>query len=110
MGSMTNMTKWMLAAALALRTLGLGATQAHAARIGVRVYVGGPVAYVPPCPGPGYAWVAGYYAGGGGCRDSGVSRAVGWWCAAVTAGDTRWSTAAVPFIQTVSAGSSPSAA
>ncbi len=23
--------------------------------------VGGPQAYIPPCPGPGYAWVAGYW-------------------------------------------------
>jgi hypothetical protein len=42
--------------------LGAGATTAQAAEIGV--YIGGPVAYVPPCPGPGYAWVAGYYANG----------------------------------------------
>jgi hypothetical protein len=61
---MGSMKKWMVAAALALGTLGLGASQAQAARIGVGVYVGGPVAYVPPCPGPGYAWVAGYYANG----------------------------------------------
>ncbi len=62
---MGSMKKWMLGAALALGTLGLGATQqAHAARIGVGVYVGGPVAYVPPCPGPGYVWTAGYYANG----------------------------------------------
>jgi len=60
---MGSIKKWMLAAALALGTVGLGATQAHAARIGFGVYVGGP-AYVPPCPGPGYAWVAGYYANG----------------------------------------------
>jgi hypothetical protein len=61
---MGSMKKWMLAAALALGTVGLGATQAQAARIGVGVYVGGPVAYVPPCPGPGYLWTAGYYNGG----------------------------------------------
>jgi hypothetical protein len=61
---MGSMKKWMVAAALALGTLGLGASQAKAARIGVGVYVGGPVAYVPPCPGPGYAWVGGYYANG----------------------------------------------
>ena len=36
-------------------------TQAKAAQIGV--YVGAPVAYVPPCPGDGYEWVAGYYSG-----------------------------------------------
>ncbi len=60
---MGSMTKWMLALALVAGTLGMGATQANAARIGVGVYVGAP-AYVPPCPGPGYAWVAGYYANG----------------------------------------------
>jgi hypothetical protein len=58
--------KWMsgklvLGAALAAATLGLGTGTAHAARIGVFVGVGAPVAYVPPCPGPGYAWVAGYW-------------------------------------------------
>lgn len=53
-----------LAAAVAVAALGFGSTTAHAARIGVGVYVGGPVAYVPPCPGPGYEWVAGYYDGG----------------------------------------------
>lgn len=60
---MGSMKKWMLAAALAAGTVGLGASQAQAARIGIGVYVGGS-AYVPPCPGPGYAWVNGYYAGG----------------------------------------------
>ena len=59
---MTSMKKFTLAAALVLGGLGLGATQAQAAR--VRIAIGGPVAYVPPCPGPGYAWVAGYYNGG----------------------------------------------
>jgi hypothetical protein len=41
--------------------LGLAATPAKAAEFGV--YIGGPAAYVPPCPGPGYEWVAGYYSG-----------------------------------------------
>jgi hypothetical protein len=54
--------KVVLGAALVAGTLGLGATQAQAA--GVRIVVGGPVAYVPRCPGAGYAWVAGYYNGG----------------------------------------------
>jgi hypothetical protein len=58
---MKSMAKWMLGAALVAGGLGLGATKAQAAEWGV--YVGGPVAYVPPCPGPGYAWVAGYYSG-----------------------------------------------
>ncbi|HZP03579.1 MAG TPA: hypothetical protein VFB43_01675 [Terracidiphilus sp.] len=61
---MGSMKKWMLAAALAAGTVGLGASQAQAARIGIGVYVGGPSVYVPPCPGPGYAWVAGYYSNG----------------------------------------------
>ncbi|HTW79303.1 MAG TPA: hypothetical protein VME23_07170 [Terracidiphilus sp.] len=54
--------KMVLGAAMVAGTLGLGATQAQAARIGI--VVGAPVAYVPPCPGAGYAWVAGYYNGG----------------------------------------------
>ncbi|HUB52747.1 MAG TPA: hypothetical protein VL986_11385 [Terracidiphilus sp.] len=53
--------KVVLGAALVAGTLGLGATQAKAA---VRIVVGAPVAYVPPCPGAGYVWVAGYYSGG----------------------------------------------
>jgi len=60
---MKQLGKWMLGAAVAVGTLGLGTTAAHAAQIGVYVS-GGPVAYVPPCPGPGYQWVAGYYSGG----------------------------------------------
>jgi hypothetical protein len=59
---MFNMKKWMLGAAVVAGGLGLGTTQAKAAEFGV--YVRGPVAYVPPCPGPGYSWVAGYYANG----------------------------------------------
>jgi hypothetical protein len=57
---MKNFTKWMLGAVVLAGGLSLGATSAQAAQ--VRVFVGGgPVAYAPPCPGPGYAWVAGYY-------------------------------------------------
>ncbi len=60
---MVSMKKWMLGVALAMGVAGLGATTAQAAQ--VRVYVGaGPAAYIPPCPGPGYFWVAGYYSGG----------------------------------------------
>jgi hypothetical protein len=59
---MVSMKKWMLGAAVLAGALGLGATQAKAAEFGV--YFRGPVAYVPPCPGPGYSWAAGYYAGG----------------------------------------------
>jgi hypothetical protein len=59
---MKSMAKWMLGAAVVAGGLGLAATPAKAAEWGV--YVGGPAAYVPPCPGPGYEWVAGYYSGG----------------------------------------------
>jgi len=52
----------MLGAAVVAGTLGLAAAPAQAAEFGV--YVRGPVAYVPPCPGPGYVWAAGYYANG----------------------------------------------
>lgn len=59
---MKSMAKWILGAAVVAGGMGLAATPAKAAEFGV--YVGGPVAYVPPCPGPGYEWVAGYYSGG----------------------------------------------
>jgi hypothetical protein len=59
---MKSMAKWMLGAAVVAGGLGLGTTSAQAAEFGV--YVRGPVAYVPPSPGPGYAWVAGYQANG----------------------------------------------
>jgi hypothetical protein len=60
---MKTLGKWMLGAALAAGTLALGTQNAQAARIRVAVGVGvpAPVAYVPACPGPGYAWVAGYW-------------------------------------------------
>jgi hypothetical protein len=58
---MGSMKKLMLGAALALGVAGLGAAPAQAARVGI--YIGGP-AYVPPCPGAGYAWVAGYWNAG----------------------------------------------
>jgi hypothetical protein len=61
-GCMKNMRKWMLGAAVVAGGLGLGTTAAQAAEFGI--YVRGPVAYVPPCPGAGYAWVAGYQANG----------------------------------------------
>ncbi len=59
---MRSMRNWMLGAAVVAGGLGLGATTAQAAEFGV--YVRGPVAYVPPCPGPGYVWVNGYMANG----------------------------------------------
>jgi hypothetical protein len=49
----------MLGAAMVAGGLGFGATSAQAAQYGIGVRE--QVAYVPPCPGPGYAWVAGYY-------------------------------------------------
>lgn len=55
---------WMLGAAVLAGALGVGATTAQAAEFGVYVGARGPVAYVPPCPGPGYAWEAGYMANG----------------------------------------------
>ncbi|HEV2326976.1 MAG TPA: hypothetical protein VGS10_23765 [Terracidiphilus sp.] len=59
---MKNITKWMLAAALAIGGLGLTATPAKAAQIGF--YIGSGDGYVPPAPGPGYTWINGYYANG----------------------------------------------
>lgn len=58
---MVSMKKLMLGAALVAGALGLGANKAQAAEVGI--YVRGPVAYVPLCPGDGYAWANGYYAG-----------------------------------------------
>jgi len=59
---MGSMKKWMLGAALAAGVMGMGTAPAQAARVGI--YIGAPAAYVPPCPGPGYVWVAGYWANG----------------------------------------------
>ncbi len=59
MGSMRNL---MLGAAVLAGTAGLGAIPAQAAQFGV--YVHGPVAYVPPSPGMGHAWIDGYMSGG----------------------------------------------
>ena len=59
---MKSMAKWILGAAVVAGGLGLAATPAKAAEFGV--YIGGPAAYVPPCPGPGYEWTAGYYSDG----------------------------------------------
>lgn len=54
---------WMLGAAVLAVAMGMGTTQANAAQFGI--YVGArPAAYVPPCPGAGYQWVAGYWSGG----------------------------------------------
>lgn len=59
---MKNITKWMLAAAVAIGGLGLTAAPAKAAQIGF--YVGSGDGYVPPSPGAGYVWINGYYANG----------------------------------------------
>jgi len=59
---MNNMKGWMLGAAVVAGAVGLGSAPAQAAEFGI--YARGPVAYVPPCPGPGYVWVAGYMADG----------------------------------------------
>ena len=58
---MNGIKKFALAAAMVAGTLGLSAAPAQAARIGVYI---GARAYIPPCPGAGYAWVNGYWANG----------------------------------------------
>jgi hypothetical protein len=59
---MSSMKTWMLGTAMLAGGLGLAVPQANAAQFGI--YLGAPAAYVPPCPGPGYQWIAGYYAEG----------------------------------------------
>jgi hypothetical protein len=59
---MKSMRVWMLGAAIVAAGLGAGATTAQAAEFGI--YARGPVAYIPPSPGAGYFWVAGYQAHG----------------------------------------------
>ena len=59
---MGRMKKWMLGAAMVAGTLGMSVAPAQAARLGI--YVAARANYVPPCPGPGYVWVAGYWANG----------------------------------------------
>jgi len=62
---MGSMKKWMLGAAIAVAAVAFTVPPAaQAARVGVFVGVGSPAAYVPPCPGPGYAWVDGYWTNG----------------------------------------------
>lgn len=61
---MKSIGKVMLGAALAVGAMGLAAVPAHAAHIRIGVAIGGPVAYAPPYPGPGYVWVNGYWADG----------------------------------------------
>ena len=59
MGSIRN---WMLGAAMVAGAAAMGAVPAQAAEFGI--YARGPVAFVPPCPGAGYVWIAGYSANG----------------------------------------------
>ena len=59
---MKNFGKLVLGAAIVAGGLGLGATKAQAAEF--RVVIGGPAAYIPPSPGPGFVWVAGYHNNG----------------------------------------------
>lgn len=58
---MASMKKMVLGAALAVGAMAFTAVPAEAAHIGVYFGVGAPAAYMPPCPGPGYAWVGGYW-------------------------------------------------
>jgi hypothetical protein len=59
---MGSIRKLMLGAAVLAGAAAVSAVPAKAAVVGV--YVGAPAAYVPPCPGPGYVWVAPYRVGG----------------------------------------------
>lgn len=58
---MGSMKKMVLGAALAVGAMAFTAVPAEAAHIGVYFGVGAPGAYMPPSPGPGYAWVGGYW-------------------------------------------------
>lgn len=51
-----------MGAAVVIGAAGLGTTTAKAAQFGF--HERGAVAYVPPCPGPGYEWVEGYMENG----------------------------------------------
>jgi hypothetical protein len=59
---MRSMRNWILGAAVVAGVAAVGTTTAQAAEFGF--HVRGPVAYIPPCPGPGYAWVDGYWNNG----------------------------------------------
>lgn len=60
---MKSISKWMLGAAMVAGALSMGTAKANAAQFGIVIRTG--PAYMPPCPGPGYEWVAGYYDGYG---------------------------------------------
>ena len=57
---------WVLGLAMIAGVLGAGAATANAAQVRFEVGYNGQYAesYVPPCPGEGYVWTAGYYNGG----------------------------------------------
>jgi hypothetical protein len=55
------MKRALLTLALAVGTL--FTTAAAHAQVGVAVRVGPTAVYATPCPGPGYIWAPGYYAG-----------------------------------------------
>lgn len=60
MGSMKKCLKnGLIGAAVAVGALAMTTAPAQAARIGF--YVGARTVAIPACPGPGYAWVAGYW-------------------------------------------------
>jgi hypothetical protein len=59
---MNSMKNWIFGAAVLAGAAALGSIPAQAAEFGF--YVRGPVPYVPPCPGPGYVWTAGYMSDG----------------------------------------------
>lgn len=59
---MKSMKNWMLGATVLAGAAGLASIPSQAAEFGI--YVQGPAAYVPPCPGPGYVWSAGYMSDG----------------------------------------------
>lgn len=58
---MNMMKRTLLTLALAVGTL--FTTAAAHAQVGVAVRVGPAAVYATPCPGPGYVWAPGYYAG-----------------------------------------------
>lgn len=79
---MGSMKSWMLGAAVLAGVASLASVPAQAAQFGVYVGVHDRY-YVPPSPGPGYHWTAGYMNGGywvpgrwyfGGDRDRFVDR------------------------------------
>ena len=60
---MSSMKSWMLGAAILAGAATFASVPAQAAQFGVYVGVHDRY-YVPPSPGPGYYWTAGYYSDG----------------------------------------------